>query len=131
MHANHYKRAVHWLSQFARDRAHHRGKTIGWNAACRGMEPAADDSNDEHQPAAGRKTTEPGAISRGDRSWNSDADEPLVVDRRQALQLSVWLRDWMGDQGRQARAHGEESVVLGHHDGLLEFAGCDLLARGV
>ena len=35
----------------------------------------------------------------------------------------------MGDQERQARAHGEESVVFRDYDGVLEFAGRDLLAR--
>src|ERR1700758_2247754 len=54
-----------------------------------------------------------------------------MVDRRQALQLSIWLRDRMGDQRRQARPNAEESIVFGHHHGILEFAGCDLLSGGV
>ena len=59
----------------------------------------------------------------------ADGDESLLVDRRQALQLSVRLRDWLGDCWRQTRPHAEEPVVLGHHDRVLEFDGRHLLAR--
>src|SRR5437016_3273764 len=41
------------------------------------------------------------------------------------------MRDRVGDQGWQARTHGEESVVLGDHNRILEFSGCDLLTRRV
>ena len=78
---------------------------------------------------AGRKAAEPRATDRLHRSRHPDADQPLVVDRRPALQLSIRLRDRLGDQARQARAHGEEPVVFRHHDRVLEFAGRDLLAR--
>lgn len=37
----------------------------------------------------------------------------------------------MGDQEGQARADGEESVVFRDYNGVLEFAGCDLLKRGM
>ena len=37
----------------------------------------------------------------------------------------------MGDQEREASADAEESFVFGDHDGVLEFDGCDLFARGV
>ena len=131
MHAHHHKRTVHGISEFARDGAHDRRDSIRRDDARRRMEPAADDPHDEYQLAAGGKASQPGAVDCRDRSRHSHADESLVVDRRQALQLSVRLRDWMGDQGRQARADGEESVVFGDHDGVLEFAGCDLLARRV
>ena len=49
-----------------------------------------------------------------------DGHEPLVVDRRQAAQLPVRLRDRLGDQGRQARPapqepdlHGDQPALLG------------------
>src|ERR1700730_5387138 len=131
MYAYHFQRAVHGLSQLEGYGAYHRRESVRRNAARRRMEPAADDSDDENQPAAGGKASEPGTIDRGHRSRRADADEPFVVDRRQALQLPVRLRDWMGNQEWQTRAHGEESVVLGDHDGVLEFAGRDLLARRV
>ena len=63
-----------------------------------------------------------------DGSRHSDADESFLVHRRQAVQLPVRVRDRLGDQEWQARAHAEESLVLGYHDGILEFHGRDLLA---
>ena len=45
---------------------------------------------------------------RRDRRRDPDGHEPLVVDRRQAPELPVRLRDRLGDQGRQAGAAAEE-----------------------
>src|ERR1700693_919928 len=41
------------------------------------------------------------------------------------------MRDCVGDQERQAGADAEKSFLLGDHRGVLEFDGCDLLARRV
>ena len=57
-----------------------------------------------------------GAADRLHRARHLHGDEPLLVDRRQALQLPVRLRDWLGDRWRQARTHAEEPVVLRYHD---------------
>src|SRR5437899_10374209 len=131
MHADHHEWAVHRLSEVARDGAHGRGEPVGRDDAGGRMEQAADDPHDEHQLAAGAEAAESGATDCSDGSRDSDADESLVVHRRQALQLSVRVRDWVGDQSWKALADGEESVVLGDYDGVLEFTGRALLARRV
>src|ERR1700674_994692 len=41
------------------------------------------------------------------------------------------MRDCVGDQERQAGADAEKSLLLRDHYGVLEFDGCDLLARRV
>src|SRR5438874_1574694 len=54
-----------------------------------------------------------------------------MVHRRQALQLSIRHRNWLGDQEWQAHANAEEPFVQRIHDGILEFDGRDLLSRRV
>ena len=54
-----------------------------------------------------------GLRRRGSRHLHGD--QPELVDRRQALQLPVRLRDRLGDPQRQARAHAEESQLQRHH----------------
>ncbi len=49
-------------------------------------------------------------------SRNLHGDQPLLVDRRQALQLSVQLRDGLGNQAWQTHPHAEESVVFRDYD---------------
>jgi TldD protein len=63
--------------------------------------------------------TDDGIYMETNKSWSID---------RQAVQLSVRLRDRVGDQERKARAHVEESVVFRHYHRLLELHGRDLLA---
>ena len=58
MHADHHERAVHGIFEFAGDGAHDWREPFWRNAARRGMEPAADDSHDEHQFAAGREAAD-------------------------------------------------------------------------
>src|SRR5260370_35408199 len=41
------------------------------------------------------------------------------------------MRDCVGDQERQAGADAEKSFLFRDHHGVLEFDGCDLLARRV
>ena len=57
-------------------------------------------------------------LRRGPRHLHGD--QPELVDRRQALQLPVRLRDRLGDPQRQARAHAEESELQRHLHGVLE-----------
>src|SRR4029077_9278580 len=97
MYADHHERIVHGVLEFSGDGTHDWRESVRRNPTGRGMEPAADDSHDEHQLAAGGKAAKPGTTDCLDRSGHSNADESFVVDRRQAIQLSVWMRDWVGD----------------------------------
>ena len=53
---------------------------------------------------------------------HADRHQPFVVDRRQAPELPVRLRDRLGDQERQARSHAEEPDLHGHRPALLGLA---------
>src|SRR6266481_1359884 len=98
MHARHHKGTVYWLPQFARDRAHDWGATLRWYVARRGLEPITDDSDDQHQHSSGREALDVEAAHQRHGRWHLHGNEQIVVDRRQALQLSVRLRDWLGNQ---------------------------------
>src|SRR5260370_9680211 len=63
--------------------------------------------------------------------WNSDGDEPVVVHRRSAVSVSIFDGDWVGDQGREARANVEEPELQRNYDGVLEFVRRDLQARAL
>jgi hypothetical protein len=56
------------------------------------------------------------------RSWSID-------DKRYNFQFGCEI-GWEIKHGKRS-AHGEEPVVLRHHDGVLEFARCHLFARRV
>ena len=68
----------------------------------RRLRPAADGADDQRRPAARRPHTLE-EIDRRHRRRDLHGHQPLVVDRRQAAELPVRLRDRLGDQGRQAR----------------------------
>ena len=59
---------------------------------------------------------------RRHRRRHPHGHEPLLVDRRQAAELPVRLRDRLGDQGRQARPAAEEPDLHRHQPALLGLA---------
>ena len=71
--------------------------------ARRRIQPAADGAHDQRRPAPGTSSLEEMIAATDDGA--ADRHEPLLVDRRQAPQLPVRLRDRLGDQGRQAWPH--------------------------
>ena len=116
----------------SRDTAAAIGATSQRRMPARGrLEPASDRAHDQCQYPAGRSAADSGTAHRVDRPRHSDGDQSLVVDRRQAIQLSVRLRNGLGDCRRQARSHAEEPFLLRHHHRVLEFDGCHLFARRV
>ena len=79
---------------------------------------ASADPHDQRQPAARRANARRSV--RGRRPRHLHGDQSQLVHRRQALQLPVRLRNRLGDQGRQARAHAEEPNLQRHHHRVLE-----------
>ena len=89
--------------------ARHRRATIERHDARRRLEPPAHDPHDQHQPPAGTKAAHARRTDPVYRRRHPHADQQDLVDRRQALQLPVRLRNRVGDQKRQAPQHAQES----------------------
>jgi len=90
-------------------------------------EPAADDPYDEHQPVAGEKplsleqliaSTDHGVLMQTNRSWSID-------DKRYNFQFGCEI-GWEIKGGKRVRMVKNRHTR--DHDGVLEFAGRDLLA---
>jgi TldD protein len=92
------------------------------------LKPASHHPHDQHQHTSGRNAPLSGAADRFNRSSHPFPDQPVLVDRRQALQLPVRYRDRLGDQKREADTNAEEPVLLGDYDRVLEFDGRHLFA---
>src|SRR5215467_5883867 len=129
MYADHHQRTLYRIPEFAGNGTHDWRRSVRWHIAGRRMEPAADDSYDQHQHPSWRVAAHAGAVDSRYRFRHLPGNEQVLVDRRQTLQLPVRMRNWMGDQAWQARAHAEKSFVFRHHDRVLELHGCDLFAR--
>ena len=74
------ERIVHRLPEFAGDGAHDRRESVRGDVARGRMEPAADDSHDQHQSCCRGRSRLARATDRVDRSRSSDADQSIVVD---------------------------------------------------
>src|SRR4029077_851879 len=93
------------------------------------LEPAADYSHDQRKPVARHLVIR--RFIGGHRRRNFDGDQPVVVDRRPAISISVFDGDWLGDQGREAQKDVEESQLQRNHHRVLEFLRCHLQARAL
>ena len=97
------------------------GLPPGGHGARRRLQPAPDGADDQRRSARRR------LIARGDdrrhRRRDLHGHQPLVVDRRQAAQLPVRLRDRLGDQEGQAGPHAQEPDLHRDHAQVLGAAG--------
>jgi TldD protein len=114
----------------SRETAHTIGATrSGGTLRAEGWNRLPIDSHDQRQHSAGREAADAWSNSSPRPTMASTWRRTVLVDRRQALQLSVRMRDrWEIKHGKRG-ADAEESFVFRHHDGVLEFDGRDLLAR--
>ena len=79
----------------------------------------SDDPHVQSQSAARerRRSSTCSTTSKTASIWK----QSLVVDRRSPPELSIRLRDCVGNQERQTRAHAQESDVRRHYAAILEF----------
>ena len=105
--ADYYEWTVRGISIVARHGGDDRTEPLRRTHAGRGLGAGSDCEHDERQHFAGREATELRGTDRLDRRRDLHGDQPLVVDRRQALQLPVRMRiGWEikgGKLGRMVR----------------------------
>src|SRR5437588_6773588 len=129
MHAYHRRRTIYRISFVSRNSTQYWRAALERNHARGGLESHTSDSHDQCERSSRRKTPCARSADRRYRRRDLHGNQPFLVDRRQTLQLSIRLRNWMGDQKRKAWAYVQESVLLWHHHRILELDGCHLLPR--
>src|SRR5215212_4399534 len=106
-----------------------RDRAVRWRGPSRRLQPNPHGSDDERGPLAGRGF--PRIDDRRDAGRDLHGHEPLLVDRRQAPELPVRVRDRLGGEGRRARPNAPQPDLHRHRAAVLGRDGHARWARRV